>query len=175
MPKLLKNAALTHDTWVRLRPVSELSTTESTVNSETVTGKNALQTLPSGNILFPLTYWLEHRNDLLERPDSGLWLNSDDDPEPLSKDIYERPCIAVNFPVFTDGRGFSLAHLLRTRYNYPGELRAVGNITVDQLYYLKRCGFDTYQLNDNDINDNTAIDTALRSLNSFSVQYQADI
>ena len=56
------------------------------------------------------------------------------------------PLIAIRFPVFTDGRGYSLARLLRTRHGYTGELRAVGDVLRDQLYFLQGCGFDAFQL-----------------------------
>ena len=54
--------------------------------------------------------------------------------------------IAINFPAFSDGRGLSLAVLLRTRFNYDGELRAVGDVHPDVIHYMKRCGFDTFQM-----------------------------
>ena len=54
--------------------------------------------------------------------------------------------IAINFPAFSDGRGLSLAVLLRTRFNYAGELRAVGDVHPDVIHYMKRCGFDTFQM-----------------------------
>ena len=52
--------------------------------------------------------------------------------------------IAVNFPKFTDGRGYSTARLLRERYDYDGELRAIGDVVRDQFFYLKRGGFDAF-------------------------------
>ena len=147
MPKLLKNGELLQDVWRCL---------DADYNGS-----------PDGHILFPLAYWLEHRKALLSRPNSGLWLNSDDEPEALARVIPALPCIAVNFPTFTDGRGFSLARLLRERYNYGGELRAVGSILADQLYYLKRCGFDSYEMA-----DHVKTETVLNCSNSFSVNYQ---
>ena len=49
-------------------------------------------------------------------------------------------------PACADGRGYSLARLLRTRHGYTGELRAVGDVLRDQLYFLQGCGFDAFQL-----------------------------
>ncbi|MEH6543639.1 MAG: DUF934 domain-containing protein [Porticoccaceae bacterium] len=152
MPKLLNNGTLVEDTWQRLD--TEFS--------------DDVGHAPDGKVLFPLVCWLEHREALLKRPHSGLWLNSDDEPELLSEIIPKLPCIAVNFAAFTDGRGFSLARLVRERYNYQGELRAIGSFLTDQLYYLKRCGFNTFELA-----DNVELDTALKCSDSFSVQYQA--
>ena len=76
--------------------------------------------------------------------------------------------IAVNFARFSDGRGYSLARLLRGRYGYRGELRAVGDVLLDQLFYLMRVGFDAYALRDDQ--DPLAAGAALRT---FSASYQA--
>ena len=167
MPKLLKNGIQIQDIW------RTLSADKS----------NDVTSTPAGPTLFPLRDWLEHHEFLLKRPDSGLWLNSDDEPgdliSRLGNDIAKLPCIAIYFPAFTDGRGFSLAKILRGRYHYRGELRAAGSILVDQLYYLKRCGFDAYEIDNNEISDDkigdsSAMNTALHCLKSFSIQYQAD-
>lgn len=73
----------------------------------------------------------------------GLLLEGSDEPEAR---FMTAPVIAINFAAFTDGRGLSLAVLLRTRYGYTGELRAVGDVHPDTVYYQKRCGFDTFQM-----------------------------
>lgn len=75
--------------------------------------------------------------------------------------------IAVSFPKFTDGRGYSTAALLRTRLHYRGPLRAVGDVLVDQLYLLARAGFDEFALR-----ADQSLDAARRALAQFSVQYQ---
>jgi uncharacterized protein (DUF934 family) len=75
--------------------------------------------------------------------------------------------IEVNFPKFGDGRGYSIARLLRTRYGYRGELRAVGHITRDLLFFLERCGFDSYELREGENPDQ-----ALASFEDFSSSYQ---
>jgi uncharacterized protein (DUF934 family) len=75
--------------------------------------------------------------------------------------------IAVNFPKFTDGRGFSAARLLRERYGYQGELRAIGDVLRDQLQELERCGFDAFLLRaDQDVQ------SALHAFADLSDQYQ---
>ena len=78
--------------------------------------------------------------------------------------------IAINFPGFMDGRGFSVARLLRERYGFTGELRASGGVIRDQLCYLQRCGFSSFDL-DADIN----IEAAVESLNDFSEGYQISV
>jgi uncharacterized protein (DUF934 family) len=75
-----------------------------------------------------------------------VWLGPDDDVAPLLPWLATLPLIAIRFPVFTDGRGYSLARLLRGRHGYAGELRAVGDVLRDQLYFLQRCGFDSFAL-----------------------------
>ena len=73
----------------------------------------------------------------------GLLLEPSDEPD---QSHTSAPVIAINFPAFSDGRGLSLAVLLRTRFNYGGELRAVGDVHPDVIHYMKRCGFDTFQM-----------------------------
>ena len=75
-----------------------------------------------------------------------MWPGPDDDVAPLLPWLATLPLIAIRFPVFTDGRGYSLARLLRGRHGYAGELRAVGDVLRDQLYFLQRCGFDSFAL-----------------------------
>lgn len=98
-----------------------------------------------GRFVLPLAAWLAHRASL-DPACAGVWLGPDDEPEAVLPWLADIPLIAIRFPVFTDGRGYSLARLLRSRYGYTGELRAVGDVLRDQLYFLQRCGFDAFQL-----------------------------
>jgi uncharacterized protein (DUF934 family) len=106
---------------------------------------------------------------LPDKSGSAVQLEPGDGVEPLLPHLEELALVAVNFPVFTDGRGFSYGRELRER-GYRGELRAVGAILRDQLHYLSRCGFDAFQLA-----DENALDEALASLADFSEHYQAAI
>jgi uncharacterized protein (DUF934 family) len=91
----------------------------------------------SGSLVIkPLVEWA---------PDSGHGLALEVDDEPSSQ-FASAPLITINFPVFYDGRGLSLAVLLRSRYGFTGELRAVGDVHQDLLHYMRRCGFDSYEL-----------------------------
>ena len=99
----------------------------------------------------------------------GVQLEPDQPPSELSCDLDAIPLIAINFPVFTDGRGFSYARELRQR-GYQGELRAVGHFIRDQLGYLARCGFDAF-----DFAENTNLEAALAGLAEFREHYQADV
>jgi len=119
-----------------------------------------------GDVLVPLAVWQTRQPTLQARNgSSGLWLGPSDDPA----DIEQFPeLIAVHFPVFTDGRGYSTARLLRERYGFAGELRAIGDILRDQLYELARCGFDSFLLRE----DQDA-QLALRAFDDFSDAYQS--
>jgi len=98
-----------------------------------------------GRFVLPLAVWRAHREHL-DPACAGVWLGPDDEPESVLPWLADIPLIAIRFPVFTDGRGYSLARLLRTRHGYTGELRAVGDVLRDQLYFLQGCGFDAFQL-----------------------------
>ena len=76
----------------------------------------------------------------------GVLLGPADDPAALVHDLPQLALVAVDFPHATDGRGYSTARLLRERYGYTGELRAVGDVGRDQLFYLARVGFDAFAL-----------------------------
>ncbi|MDP6803815.1 MAG: DUF934 domain-containing protein [Rhodospirillales bacterium] len=78
----------------------------------------------------------------------GLRLRSDQPPEGIADDLAAFDLIALEFPKFTDGRAYSYARLLRERYGFEGELRAVGNVLRDQLFFMQRCGFDTFEVAD---------------------------
>lgn len=98
----------------------------------------------------------------------GVRLSPSDEVDPIAQDIATVPLIAIEFPKFTDGRGYSLARLLRDRHQYRGELRATGNVLRDQLYYMHRCGFDAFELQ-----VGKSVQEALDAFSEFSVRYQA--
>jgi uncharacterized protein (DUF934 family) len=89
------------------------------------------------------------------------------DVAPLQPYLGKVPLVAINFSTTGDGRGFTQARLLRGRFGYRGELRAVGKVRADQMYFLARCGFDAFELLDDEDPD-----TAIAQLDRFSVAYQ---
>jgi uncharacterized protein (DUF934 family) len=102
---------------------------------------------PAGDVIVPLALWQAQRETLLARPGRlGIWLKSDDEPQAIAGDLRLFGVIAVDFPKFGDGRGYSTARLLRERYGWKGELRATGDIFRDQLFYLSSCGFNSFSL-----------------------------
>lgn len=101
--------------------------------------------------IVPLSTWLSARDQLIARQHPvALLIGPADDPWSLliggeqHVDARALAFIAVDFPTFTDGRGFSHAQALRQHLGYTGELRAVGDVLIDTVYYLARCGFDSF-------------------------------
>ncbi|QAU34165.1 DUF934 domain-containing protein [Janthinobacterium sp. 17J80-10] len=124
-------------------------------------------TVAPGKVLVPLTVWLAQRATLAARSDVGVWIDSHERAEDLKDDAAKLPLIAVNFPKFADGRGYSIAYNLRSRLKYTGELRAIGDVLRDQLFYMQRAGFNAFAVReDKDIND------ALKGLGDFTQPYQ---
>jgi uncharacterized protein (DUF934 family) len=153
---IIKNKTVVEDEWVVLR----LS------GSETPESVN----VPAGKIIVPLKVWQAHREFLLARKDIGVWFASDERVEDLQNDVAQLPVIAVDFPKFGDGRGYSIAYRLRARLGYRGELRAIGDVLRDQLFYMQRAGFDAFAIRaDKDIHE------AVKSLSDFSLSYQASV
>lgn len=153
MSLIIKHQQVVADTWQQIP-------TEATLDS--------LQ--PQDSVIVPLSLWREHAQSLKARSALGIWLDSDEPIEDIVEDLQCFSVIALNFPVFTDGRHFSSARLLRERYGYTGEIRAVGDVFRDQLFYLQRCGFDAFVIRaDRDPHD------ALLGLTEFSVSYQAAV
>jgi len=103
-------------------------------------------------------------------PEKGdvLRLEPTDDPAAVAQRLARAARVEVHFPKFGDGRGFSIGRLLRERYGYQGELRAVGHITRDHLFFLESCGFDAFELREGE--DPYA---ALAAFDDFSESYQA--
>ena len=125
----------------------------------------------SADAIVPLSLWREQRDALLARAGrTGVWLQPAEDPAELAKAGALPELIAVHFPVFHDGRGYSTARLLRERYAFRGELRAIGDVLQDQLFELARCGFDAFQLRaDQDA------PAALAAFDAFTEVYQAAV
>jgi uncharacterized protein (DUF934 family) len=134
--------------------------------------KGELPEVPAqGDVILPLALWLERRDAFLAYPGRlGVWLDASEGPEAIAADLQRFALIAVNFPKFGDGRGYSVARLLRERYGYKGELRAIGDVLHDFLHFMKQCGFDAFALRD----DQDA-QAALAALDTFSEGYQTSV
>jgi len=149
MPALIKNRSCVADRWRLLRDAATLADVPA-----------------QGAVIVALGLWVAQRAALRERGDVGVWLAPADDPALLAGDVAWLPVIAVDFPQFTDGRGYSTARLLRQRYGYANELRAVGDVLRDQLFALAEVGFDAFALRaDQDA------ERALAAFNDFDTVY----
>jgi uncharacterized protein (DUF934 family) len=148
-------------------------TGEQTVTSEQITGT---QIPTTGKVIVPLSVFLANKDTLLSRIDigsAGIWLDTHETLESLIDaigDINKLPIIAVHVERFADGRIFSLGTLLRTRYGYKNELRAFGDVLRDQLFFLKRSGFTSFQ-----IRADRSAEDAITSLHDFSQPYQGAV
>ncbi len=122
-----------------------------------------------GDIVVPLSVWRGQQAALLGRQGrTGVWLEASEDPAALFSAGPMPELVAVRFPSFTDGRGYSIARLLRERHGFRGELRAIGDVIRDTLFDLSRCGFDAFALRD----DQDA-EAALAAFDDFTEVYQA--
>lgn len=126
--------------------------------------------LPAGNITVPVTRWQNERPTLVSRGDIGLRLIATDSLDTIKDDLSHFGIIAIEFAKFNDGRGYSLARLLRERYGYVGEIRAVGIFLRDQLYYMQRCGFNAFEMS-----EGTDLNEALNAFTAYSVIAQPDV
>ena len=157
MSKIIKNGQIIDDAWLVLK-MSEEQAPESVA-------------LPDTPTLLPLAVWLAHKDEILARKQPvGIWLESNEGPESIANDLKHFTIIGVNFPKFADGRGYSTARLLRERFAYSGEIRALGDVLRDQLFLLKRCGFDAFA-----VRQDKDIEAALAGLTAFSESYQTAV
>ena len=123
------------------------------------------------SIAFPLALWQSERDRLVAwRGPKAVQVDGHDDPASITSDLALFATIAIDFPKFTDGRGYSLARLLREQYGYTGTLRATGDVLRDQLFYLLRCGFDSFAMRHPE-----RIDDALAAFGDFSDAYQTSV
>lgn len=154
MQNIIKDGQLVDDNWQLLRP-----------------DENGV--LPAVadelDVIVPLASWLAAREAWLARSgQTAVWLSPSDDLTLLRPDLPSLPLIAIDFPSFTDGRGYSLARLLRERYTYAGELRALGDIWQDLVHYLWQVGFNAFE-----IKHGKNLQDAVKGYDTFSERYQA--
>jgi uncharacterized protein (DUF934 family) len=156
MPALIKNGVVVPDEWTLLKEA---------------TGPEVLEVVPGRNFIVPLAFWNNYETEMQDYNGSfALWLNSDENVNDIGPRLHEFPLIALNFPVFSDGRSYTNARELREKLNYEGEVRAVGDVLRDQLFYMARCGFDSFQLrHDQDP------EACLAAFRDFHTGYQASV
>jgi uncharacterized protein (DUF934 family) len=127
------------------------------------------QPLPEGDVIISLARWQAEKDTLIGRNQGGLGVRVSPDyhAEDIADDLEHFDVVALDFPVFRDGRAYSTARLLRDRYNYEGEIRATGDVLRDQLFYMFRCGFDAFE-----VRADRSIDDAIKAFSEMTVTYQ---
>ncbi len=127
-----------------------------------------LEQLSSDNLIVPLSFWLDNKEAIQQKTSQrGVSIAGDADLTLLANDLDQLAIIAIQFSAFRDGRGYSLARILRKDYGYQGELRAVGNVLRDQVAFMERVGFNSFEIDDKQ----DAAD-ALNAFEEISVKYQ---
>jgi len=122
----------------------------------------------AARVIVSLARWQDRREELLARKAPlGIRLASDQPPELIAEDLEHFDLVALEFPKFTDGRAYSYGRLLRERYGFTGELRAVGNVLRDQFFFMRRCGFDAFE-----VADAAALDGWHAAAREITVRYQ---
>lgn len=156
MPKLIKDGALAPDRWTLLREAS---------------GPEVLLALQGKNLIVPLQFWKTYQTELNDYAGGkAIWLDSNENVADIGSQLHSLPLVALNFPVFSDGRSYSNARALREQFKYQGEIRAIGDVLRDQLFYMSRCGFNAFELrHDQDEN------LCLQAFQDFKTSYQATI
>ena len=187
MSNLIKDTAIVADEWTRVTPPT---LGEETVRKqagkvvlfkltgeETYTAEQIAATqIPAGKVLVPFAVWRANKDVLASRVSQGeigLLIATHEAIEDVIaevKDINTFALVAVYVERFADGRIFTIGNLLRTRYGFKNELRAVGDVLRDQLFFLKRSGFTSYLIRA----DRSATE-ALASLKDFSEPYQGAV
>lgn len=126
------------------------------------------EALPDGPVIVSLARWQKEQNALLARGlPLGIRLKSGEEPKLIADHLDRFDVVALEFPAYRNGRAYSYARLLRERYGYRGEVRAVGQVLRDQFYFLLRCGFDALEVRD-DITPEIYRD----AVGAFSYAYQ---
>jgi uncharacterized protein (DUF934 family) len=160
MATLIKERRIVPDSWQSLEQAPWLQVQEDGLVADFP---------PGADLIVPPGLWRLRREDLLGRTGRvGVRLEPHDHPAGIAADLAHFALVAVHFPKFGDGRGFSIARLLRERYGYAGELRAIGQVGRDHLYFMEQCGFDAFLLREGEDPQE-----ALGAFRDFSEAYQA--
>jgi uncharacterized protein (DUF934 family) len=187
MSNLIRNNAIVPDEWT----VVNLPVVEEAVRKQAgkvvlfkLTGEQSAtleqiadtQIPATGKVIVPLTVWLARKSELSARQakgEVGVWLAPHETVETLTNvesNLNQFPIIGIYHERHGDGRPFSMAFLLRTRYGYANELRVFGDVLRDQLFFYKRCGFNSFL-----IRADRSAEDALASLKDFSMPYQGAV
>ena len=154
MGRLIKDGEMVKDYWTVLYDINDAETQN---------------TKDKKNIIVPLQSWNRFHNELKTSTNQvAVWLDSNEFTNQIIGDVNEIPLIALNFPVITDGRSYSNARELRLELHYSGEIRAIGDVLRDQIFYMSRCGFNSFL-----IREDQDSASCLKALNDFQSSYQS--
>ena len=146
--KIIKDKQIIEDSWTHVADSDEIT---------------------NGDITVSLSRWKKEKTELGDHQGNiGIRISPADTVEDIATDLNNVKLVAVEFPAFTDGRAFSHARILRSRYGYEGEIRAIGNYMPDQVFYLTRVGVNAFQLENPE-----QLKLALSTMEDFTVKYQA--
>ncbi len=145
---LIKNNQIVEDTWIAVDDDADIPAT--------------------GNVIVGYDCWREQRDHFASHAGRvGVRLKSDQPPSLINGSLHAIDLIALEFPAYTDGRAYSYARLLRDRYGFEGEIRAVGDVLRDQAFYMLRCGFDSFA-----VTNENALSGWLDAFEEFTHVYQ---
>jgi uncharacterized protein (DUF934 family) len=151
MPTLIKNGQIVADDWTFVTEVGDAPV--------------------ASRSIVPAAYALANAGSLFGAGrEIGFWLEGDAEPNELTGLLDRIALIAIRFSTINDGRGLSIAVILRTRLGFKGELRAIGEVHEDVLHYMRRCGIDSYELPDG--HDPSV---ALAALKPYTEYYQGSV
>jgi uncharacterized protein (DUF934 family) len=135
-----------------------------------IADENEIASVNGESIILPLSLWQQRQSVAVlaghELSATGISLSPDDDETLLLPWLGVLPLIAIQFPTFRDGRGYTQAYMLRARMGWLGELRAVGDVLRDQLSHMRQCGFDSFA-----VREDKSVEDALKGLRGLSVTY----
>ncbi len=125
----------------------------------------------TGDISVSFARWQRDKQELLAHDGRlGVRISSLDNVDELAEDLDKLQLIELDFPDFADGRSFSQAWLLRGRYHYQGEIRAIGHYIPDQVFYLARVGVNAFSPK-----TSRELSSIINKLQDFTVNYQSSI
>ncbi len=132
MSRLIKNGQLESDRWTVLKEATD---------------PEVLKVIPGKNLIVPMQFWRDYQSELQDYAgEIAIWLDSSQNVNDIGPGLHELPLVALNFPVFSDGRSYTNARELREHLGFKGEVRAIGDVLRDQIFYMSRCGFDAFEI-----------------------------
>tara|TARA_B100000579_G_scaffold256882_1_gene211475 strand:+ start:168 stop:668 length:501 start_codon:yes stop_codon:yes gene_type:complete len=156
MQNLIKQGAVVHDDWTLVKEATD---------------PTILDISQSTNLIVPIKFWNMHKSEIESYLGKvTIWLDSDEFLDEINEELNTFSLIALNFPVFSDGRPYTTARHLRQRGKFLGEIRAIGDVLRDQIFYMSQCGFNSFLLrHDQDP------DSCIRALKDFKANYQSTV